>query len=205
MSGEPSKPRLQRAVFSDRDGVICRNLRDHASSWEQSVFLPGVLEALARLSRLDLTIVIITNRAIINGGMAPAAVVEDNHMRMVRAIEAAGGRADRMFYCPHRPDEHCACRKPEPGLLQGAEELGLDLLRSHLIGGAETDLLAGWAVGYEITLVLTGRGRSQRAHCLREEHGLTIAIDLGLAVDDIRRLEARAALGAGDCGSTGDG
>jgi D-glycero-D-manno-heptose 1,7-bisphosphate phosphatase len=31
---------------------------------------------------------------------------------MVRAIEAAGERVDRVMYCPHRPDEHCACRKP---------------------------------------------------------------------------------------------
>ena len=203
-SGKPSKPRLQRAVFIDRDGVICRNLRNHVRSWEQFAFLPGALEALARLSRLDLYVVVITNQAIINRRLASATVVEDIHARMVRAIEAAGGRVDRVFYCPHRPDERCSCRKPEPGLLlQAAEELGLDLLQSYLIGDAETDILAGWAVGCETYLVLTGRGRSQRAQCLREERGVTVAIDLGLAVDDILRLEAEPAQRVGGRGSTG--
>jgi D-glycero-D-manno-heptose 1,7-bisphosphate phosphatase len=65
--------------------------------------------------------------------------------------------------CPHAPDDHCACRKPEPGLLlQAAEELSLDLQRSIMIGDALTDLEAGRAAGVgAISLVETGRGASQ--------------------------------------------
>ncbi|RME37329.1 MAG: hypothetical protein D6793_04350 [Thermoflexia bacterium] len=85
---------MQRAVFIDRDGVICRNRKDHVKSWEEFVFLPGTLNALARLSRSDFLIIVITNQAIINRGMVPVEVVEDIHRRMVREVEAAGG-ADR--------------------------------------------------------------------------------------------------------------
>ena len=184
---------MQRAVFIDRDGVICRNRKDHVKSWEEFVFLPGALEALARLAYLDLSVVVITNQAIINRQIVPVKAVEDIHARMVQAIEAAGGRIDRVLYCPHRPDEHCSCRKPQPGLLlKAASELGLDLSRSYLVGDAETDVQAGRAVGCRRYLVLTGRGQRQLVNCwLHGENGFTVVPSLGWAVDSIVRRERR--------------
>jgi len=182
---------MHRAIFIDRDGVICRNRDDHVKSWEEFTFLPGVFEALARLARLDLYIIIITNQAIINRHIVPTEVVEDIHARMVRAIEAAGGRVDRVMYCPHRPEEQCPCRKPQPGLLlMAAEELGLDLSRSYLIGDAETDMQAGRAAGCRRYLVLTGRGRRQLIRCwLHGERGFTVVPNLGAAVSAILHSE----------------
>ena len=46
-------------------------------------------------------------------------------------------------------------------LLQAAQELGLDLARSYMIGDAATDLVAGQQVGCQTFLVLTGRGSQQ--------------------------------------------
>jgi D-glycero-D-manno-heptose 1,7-bisphosphate phosphatase len=183
--------RMHRAVFVDRDGVICRNRNDHVKRWEDFVFLPAVLEAMVRLARLDLYIIVITNQAIINRHMAPAEAVEDIHARMVRAIEAAGGRVDRVMYCPHRPDERCACRKPQPGLLLKAKvDLELDLTQSYLIGDAETDMQAARAVGCRRYLVLTGRGRRELIRCwLHGEHGFRVVPDLGAAVNGIVRRE----------------
>ncbi|HIE37908.1 MAG TPA: D-glycero-beta-D-manno-heptose 1,7-bisphosphate 7-phosphatase [Anaerolineae bacterium] len=182
---------MHRAVFIDRDGVICRNRDDHVKSWEEFVFLPGALEALARLASLDLRIVVITNQAVINRRMVPMEVVEEIHARMVRAIEAAGGRVDRVMYCPHRPEEHCACRKPQPGLLlMAAEELGLDLSRCYLVGDAQTDMQAGRAAGCRRYLVLTGRGRKQLIQCwLSGERGFAVVPNLSAAVDAILRRE----------------
>ncbi len=182
---------MRRAIFIDRDGVICRNRRDHVKSWDEFVFLPNVLEALARLARLDMYIIITTNQAIINRHIAPVEVVEDIHTRMVRAIEAAGGRVDRVMYCPHRPDEHCACRKPQPGLLlMAAQEFGLDLSHSYLIGDAETDIQAGRVAGCHRYLVLTGRGRQQLIRCwLHGERGFAVTPDLEVAANVILRRE----------------
>ena len=184
---------MHRAVLIDRDGVICRNRDDHVKNWEEFVFLPGVLKALARLARLDLHIVVITNQAIINRRMVPAEVVEDIHVRMVRAIEAAGGRVDRVMVCPHRPEEGCACRKPQPGLLwMAADELELDLSQSYLIGDAEADMQAGRAMGCHRYLVLTGRGRRQLIRCwLHGERGFAVVPNLGAAVNGIVRREDR--------------
>jgi histidinol phosphatase-like enzyme len=110
----------------------------------------------------------------------------------VLAIEAVGGRVDMVMYCPHRPDEHCACRKPHPGmLLAAAQDLGLDLSQSYLIGDAETDMQAGRAVGCRCYMVLTGRGIRQLASALI--HGrLSFAVewDLKAAVDAILRQQS---------------
>ena len=58
---------------------------------------------------------------------------------------------------PFRLD--CDCRKPRPGLLRrAASELGLDLLRSTLVGDKPSDLVAARAVGARGVLVLTGYG-----------------------------------------------
>jgi len=188
---------MRRAIFIDRDGVICRNRNDHVKSWEEFVFLPGAREALARLADLNLPIVVITNQAIINRRMVPAEVVDDIHARMVRAIKAAGGRVDQVMYCPHRPDEHCACRKPQPGmLLMAARELGLDLSQSYLVGDAETDMRVGRAVGCRRYMVLTGRGRQQLIRCwLHGERGFTVTPNLGAAANAILRRESRVKWG----------
>ncbi len=188
---------MHRAVFVDRDGVICRNRRDHVKSWEEFEFLPGVLEAMAQLARLDMPIVVITNQAAIHRGMVAAETVQDIHTRMVRQIEAAGGRTDGVFYCPHRPDEDCDCRKPRPGmLLQAADMLGIDLTRSYLIGDARSDIQAGRAVGARCYLVLTGRGRQQVWHCwLNGESDFRVTPSLATAVREIIGRESQLRVG----------
>ncbi len=182
---------MQQAVFIDRDGVICRNREDHVKSWEEFVFLPGALNALARLSRLDFLVIVITNQAIINRGMVSVEVVEDIHRRMVREVEAAGGRIDRVLYCPHRPDENCGCRKPQPGLLfQAAREMGIDLSQSWLIGDAWSDMVAARQANCRRWMVLTGRGRRELIRCWRMgERGFRVALNLDHAVHALLRTK----------------
>jgi D-glycero-D-manno-heptose 1,7-bisphosphate phosphatase len=168
-----------RAIFLDRDGVICENRPDHVKSWDEFRFLPGAKNGLAALSRLGLPIIVVTNQAVVGRGMAPASVVDDIHRRMVKEIEASGGRIDRVLYCPHRPEDLCGCRKPEPGMLvQVAREMNIDLSRSYLIGDATTDLVAGQLVGCELFLVLTGRGLQQLVSSLRAVDNFTITYNL---------------------------
>jgi D-glycero-D-manno-heptose 1,7-bisphosphate phosphatase len=183
-----------RAVFVDRDGVICRNRVDHVKSWEEFVFLPGAVKAMVRLARANLPIIVVTNQAVINRGIISAKVVEDINARMVQAIEAAGGRIDEVLYCPHRPDEQCDCRKPQPGmLLMAAKKWGVDLDQSYLVGDAETDMQAARAVGSRRYLVLTGRGLRQLIRCLfHGKLGCVTKLNLGAAVNDILRRESVA-------------
>jgi D-glycero-D-manno-heptose 1,7-bisphosphate phosphatase len=157
-----------RAIFLDRDGVICENRSDHVKRWSEFRFLPQAKTGLAALSRLGLPIVVVTNQAAIHRGLVTTEAVEGIHQQMITEIMAGGGRIDRVYYCPHRPDEKCRCRKPESGmLLEAAQSMGIDLARSYLVGDAATDLMAGNRVGCRTFLVLTGRGIKQLWPTLR--------------------------------------
>jgi D-glycero-D-manno-heptose 1,7-bisphosphate phosphatase len=152
------KPRAY-AIFLDRDGVINENRADYVKSWEEFRFQVGALEALALLASTEFKLVVVSNQSAIGRGLVAREVVEGIHRRMVDQIEQAGGRVDLLLYCPHRPEENCFCRKPQPGLLlQAGEQLGLDLTESYLIGDSSEDLGAGAAVGCTCILVRTGRG-----------------------------------------------
>jgi histidinol-phosphate phosphatase family protein len=183
-----------RAVFLDRDGVICGNRPDHVKSWNEFVFLARVHEGLARLAALNMPIVVVTNQAVINRGIITVETLDEIHRRMVAEIGAAGGRVDRVYYCPHRPDELCGCRKPRTGLLKrAAADLGIELRGSYIVGDAWSDIQAGLAVGCTPFLVLTGRGLQQAPQAIREGSGrLRIVRDLSEAVTAILKAEGHS-------------
>jgi D-glycero-D-manno-heptose 1,7-bisphosphate phosphatase len=174
-----------QAVFLDRDGVINENRADHVKCWSEFRFLPGAVEAIARLSRTGVRVFVVTNQAIINRGLVSRETVDDINRRMAHEIAARGGHVEAVAFCPHRPEERCNCRKPQPGLLlQLAGAHRLRLPDSVVIGDALSDLQAGAALGCRTVLVLTGRGRDQlrQAREARVDR-LAVASDLGAAVD----------------------
>lgn len=151
------------AVFLDRDGVIVENRTDYVRRWEDLVILPGVLNALQKLSHSDYSIIIVTNQSAVGRGIISLQGAWTINERLVAMIQAAGGRINGVFMCPHMPEDLCDCRKPAPGLLlQAAEALGIDLERSVMIGDALSDVLAGEAAGVgQTALVRTGRGADE--------------------------------------------
>jgi len=151
------------AIFLDRDGVIIENLPDYVRSWEDVRLIPGALEALARASSSSYKIIIVTNQSAVGRGILTLEQAWEINHRLADRIDQAGGRIDGIFMCPHAPQDHCECRKPQPGLLlQAASELSINLSRSVLVGDAISDLLAGQAAGLrDSILVRSGRGREQ--------------------------------------------
>jgi len=126
------------------------------------------------------------------------------HDRLVEELARDGARLDALYYCPHHPTageppyrQDCQCRKPRPGLLlRAAEEHGLDLARSYMIGDKYSDIQLAHSVGATGVLVLTGYGRGEyeyeRAKWAREpEHvaeTLLDAVEWALS-DAARRAE----------------
>jgi len=154
-------PRLTPAVFLDRDGVINENRPDYVKSWAEMRILPGALDALRALARLDWPIVVISNQSAIGRGLTTREAVDNIHARLSQEVVAAGGRIDAFYYCPHRPGEGCDCRKPATGLLlRAAQELKIDLSRSYMVGDAVEDVQAALAAGCKPILVRTGRGQA---------------------------------------------
>ena len=84
-------------------------------------------------------------------------------------MDAGGAHLDGIYFCPHHPTageppyrQECDCRKPRPGLLhRAADQLGIDLARSYMIGDRLGDLELAWSVGATGVLVRTGYGRGE--------------------------------------------
>ncbi len=157
-----SQRRIEKVVFLDRDGVINCDSPDYIKSWDEFEFLPGSLEAMRLLSEAGCCLIVITNQSIIHRGMVPPAELEETHRRMKAAVAAAGGQIFDIFFCPHRPDENCACRKPKPGLiLQACRRYGIDPAAGVMVGDSAKDILCGRNAGCGSTiLVRTGNGKN---------------------------------------------
>lgn len=153
---------IPHTVFLDRDGVINQDSPNYIKRWAEFDFLPGSLKAIARLTRAGLTVIVITNQSAINRGMVPLAELEIMHRRMRRAVADSGGSITDIFFCPHRPDEGCDCRKPKPGMILAARDrYGIDLSSAVMVGDSAKDIQAGQAAGCGRTvLVLTGNGKA---------------------------------------------
>lgn len=176
---------LRPAVFLDRDGVINENAPTYVRCWGEFEFLSTSLKALRRLAGTGYAIVVVTNQSVIGRGLVSQAVVEQINQQMCDAVASAGGRIDRVYYCPHQPSDRCICRKPMPGMLQQAMmELKLDAQRSFMIGDALSDVEAGIAAGCKSILVLTGRGTNYQ-HLVPE--GVAVHDNLEEAVEQILR------------------
>jgi D-glycero-D-manno-heptose 1,7-bisphosphate phosphatase len=142
-------------ILLDRDGVINRDSPDYIKNWDEFQFLPGALEALNLFAGHGLGVIIITNQSVINRGMVLPEVLEETHHRLRQAVERTGGRIQDIFFCPHRPDEDCACRKPKPGLIiQAQTQYHLDPRCCIMIGDSAKDIEAGFRAGCGATILV---------------------------------------------------
>jgi D-glycero-D-manno-heptose 1,7-bisphosphate phosphatase len=155
---------LAPAVFLDRDGTLNED-RGYVWRWADFSWLPGTFEALGRLRAAGFKLVVVTNQAGVAKGLYRAEDVAALHDRAAQDLSSRGLGVDGFYFCPHHPDYGgqgpCACRKPAPGLLlKAAQDLGLDLARSFLVGDKISDLKAGLAAGARAILVRSGYGRA---------------------------------------------
>ena len=138
---------LPPAVFIDRDGTLIED-RHYLADPGQIAFLPGSLDAVARLKQAGYKVVIISNQSGVARGFFGMETVNLIHNRLKTLMAEAGATPDDIRFCPHYPDGDvpeyscdCLCRKPKPGMVEDAAgQLGLDLRRSFLIGDKFTDV-----------------------------------------------------------------
>ena len=153
-SGASSRP--IDTVFLDRDGVINRRIPgDYIKRPAEFEFLPGVVEALARLKTAGLRTVVITNQRGIARGLFTPEALDRVHGFMQSQLAARGARVDQIHFCP---DLEGPRRKPAPGMLLDArrDDPGIDFSRSVLIGDSASDIQAAAATGCPAILVGTG-------------------------------------------------
>src|SRR5688500_14290190 len=153
--------RLERAIFMDRDGTVLDEVgyMYHAGLYRP---LPGTPEAIRRINDSGMRAVVVTNQSGVSRGYFKESTVHEVHRILHRDLAHEGAHLDGIYFCPHRPEDDCSCRKPKPGMLLTASlEMKLDLSRSFMIGDRYSDVKAGAAAGAKSILVCTGDGRKE--------------------------------------------
>jgi D-glycero-D-manno-heptose 1,7-bisphosphate phosphatase len=144
-------------VLLDRDGVINRRVGGgYVTCWEEFVFLPDALEALRLLTEKNYHVIVVSNQAGVGKGLMTNADLQEITGKFIGEVEAQGGRIRSVYYCTHRAEDECQCRKPKPGLLLLAQaEHHFAFEDTFFIGDSISDLLAAQAVGCLSILVST--------------------------------------------------
>ncbi len=157
LGGPPRRPPapdpVPEAVLLDRDGTI---VFDVAYNGDPDKVAPmvGAGRALASLRAHGLPMAVVSNQSGIGRGLLNGSQVE----AVNRRAEELLGPVGPWLFCPHGPEDGCACRKPEPGLvLAAAERLGVRPDRCAVIGDVAADVQAAQAAGAAAVLVPTPR------------------------------------------------
>ena len=162
---------MKPAVFLDRDGTIIEDV-GYLHDLDRIAFYPFAVDAIRGLNRAGLAVVVITNQSGVARGIITEALVDETHARLTATLAAGGARVDAYYYCPHHPAgtvaeyaSACGCRKPASGLIdRAARDLGLDPVRSFVVGDKWIDVGVARAVGARGVLVRTGSGAWEEAH-----------------------------------------
>ncbi|HLH35412.1 MAG TPA: HAD family hydrolase [Alloacidobacterium sp.] len=164
-SGSETSPFLHvRNVFLDRDGVINEKLPEgqYVSRWSDFRLLPGVEEALSRLTRSGYRIIIITNQRGVALGLYNEDDICELHAKLLEFLAGLNIRIDAIYYCPHDKNA-CDCRKPEPGMFLKAfnDFPGASVENSVMIGDSKSDIEAGMRLGMP-TIFIKGDSMRQK-------------------------------------------
>ena len=146
---------------------------------------PGAVEAVARLKQAGARVVMITNQSGVGRGLFSIETLGAIHAKLRAVFDAGGAPFDGLYYCPHHPDDGCACRKPGTVMVERAvADLGLDLSHVYVVGDQRRDIDLARRIGAKGILVTTGPTSVQALEELRQEVAVPdyVATDLSQAV-----------------------
>jgi histidinol-phosphate phosphatase family protein len=177
-----------KAIFLDRDGVINKYPGDrmYVTSWKTFKFLPGAKKALKKLKSNSYWMFVISNQAGVSKGVYPRKNLDEITANMQAELKKYGAQIDAVYYCTHRDEDNCRCRKPKAGLIKKAcQEFGLsreDLKQSYFIGDTIRDVQTAKNAGCKSILVFSGKERKSNMAAWESVPNLT-ADNLSKAAD----------------------
>lgn len=156
---------MEKVVFLDRDGTINKGpLAEYVTSKKEFEFIPGAVEALRLLFKAGYKIFIISNQQGVGKGVFSRETLDEITEEMLEAMEKKGAKIDGVYYCTHKEEENCLCRKPKTGLIgEAIKGLEVDLKEAFFIGDTERDIKTGKAAGCKTILTLSGKTKSSDA------------------------------------------
>ncbi len=179
-----------KVVFLDRDGVINKYPGDfeYVKSWDEFSFLPGTSKALKQINKKGYKIFIISNQAGVGRGIYSQEALDLITKNMLAELSKGGVEISGVYYCVHRKEENCPCRKPNTGLIDIARSrmkdqgFDIDLKSSFFVGDTMRDIEAGRKSGLKTILVFSGKEKPKNSSSWSEKPDFT-AMDLFEAAD----------------------
>ncbi|HVZ96011.1 MAG TPA: HAD-IIIA family hydrolase [Chitinophagaceae bacterium] len=146
-------------LFLDRDGVINHEkIDDYIHTWDEFRFYDGVKEAIKIFTGKFGRIFIVTNQRGVAKGVTKLEDLKRIHKNMLREIEEAGGKIDKLYYCidadPASPN-----RKPNTGMgLQAKADFPeVTFSKSIMIGNTMSDMQFGRNLGVAFNILVRTR------------------------------------------------
>ncbi len=161
--GLKSKRNPLKVVFLDRDGVINEfpGNGNYVTRVKNFHFIPGSLDAIRRLTEAGFTIFVVSNQAGVGKGIYSLDKLNRITKNMMAAVKKAGGRIKKVFYCIHRTEHDCDCRKPEIGsILRAMKAINTSMHHiehAFFVGDTKVDIQTGHKAGCKTIFVLSGR------------------------------------------------
>lgn len=146
---------MQRgAVFFDRDGVLNQD-RGYVYRIQDFVWTAGAQEGIRLVNELGLYVFVVTNQSGVARGYYSERHVRQLYLWMQNQLNTYGAHIDDFRFCPHHPNgtlpeyqKVCACRKPQPGMIQDLLSVwNVSREQSLFIGDKHTDLQAAASAG----------------------------------------------------------
>ncbi len=154
---------MSKAIFLDKDGTLIPDIPYNVDPGK-IILQENTSEGLRQLQKEGYLIVIISNQSGVARGLFPEEALAGVKLRVEALLRMEGVRLDGFYYCPHHPggtvdgfSVDCACRKPKPGMIvKAADDLGIDLHQSWMIGDILHDIEAGKTAGCRTILINNG-------------------------------------------------
>lgn len=149
-----------KVVFLDRDGVINEypGDRNYVTSVKNFNFIPGSIEGIKKLKEKGFKIFVVSNQAGVAKGLYSLKDLDKINKKLLKALKSKGASVDGIYYCIHRNEDECICRKPKTGLLdQAVSAAQIKPEVSFFIGDSFRDMKAAKEFGAKPVLVLSGK------------------------------------------------
>ncbi len=155
----------QKAIFLDRDGTLIEEV-NYLHRVEDLRFFTYTEKVIELLKENNFLVIVVTNQSGIGREIFVEAAMHSIHEEIQKKL---GGKVDAFYFCPHLPTAGCACRKPNLGMIENADEnFEIDFENSWMIGDKAIDVETGFNAGIKTALVLTGYGQKANGDLRRK-------------------------------------